>query len=175
MLQESLRLSFFLGDEELSTIDYDFQILKLTDHFYNAYPRSCYPEILQKGKRAYNCIVFEMSSEYFLCIPYRTEITHRYAYHFRNSSRSIQHKSGLDYAKMVIVKNMKYLDSTQAIVDTDEYIETVTNMDKIKDEVLDFLEVYVKHVKGDVVLHASEYRRRYQYSPLQYFHLELGL
>lgn len=33
----------------------DFQILKLTDRFYKAYPNVSYKEILKKGERPYKC------------------------------------------------------------------------------------------------------------------------
>ena len=33
----------------------DYQILKLTDAFYKAYPNPPYREILKKKQRAYNC------------------------------------------------------------------------------------------------------------------------
>ena len=154
---------------------YDYQILELTNAFYEAYPKENYPEILEKQVRAYNCIVFEVSSEYFVCIPYRTEIKHKYAYHFKRSLRSRKHKSGLDYTKMVVITNGDYIDTQEAIIDKDEYIETVQNIDRIQAEVLAFLGSYINHMQGETLLHISEYRRRYQYSPLQYFHRELGL
>ena len=36
----------------------DYQILKLTDAFYKAYPNPPYREILKKKQRAYNCLLF---------------------------------------------------------------------------------------------------------------------
>ncbi len=67
----------------------DYQIIKLTDDFYNTYPNTPYIEILKKKQRAYNCILFQTHYGYFICVPYRTEISHKYAYHFKNSARSI--------------------------------------------------------------------------------------
>lgn len=157
------------------TNEFDFQIYKLSDFFYNAYPKAQYNEILEKRERPYYCIIFELSEEYFVCIPYRTEIKHKYAYFFQNSQRCIQHKSGLDYTKMVIVNNINYIDNGQAIVDQDEYTETVKNIVKIKDEAFNFLEDYKRHVKGELTLHPSEFSRRYGYSPLKYFHNELNI
>ncbi|MBR5565715.1 MAG: hypothetical protein IKW08_06055 [Roseburia sp.] len=60
----------------------DSQILKLTDVFYNTYPNPPYKEILKKQQRAYNCILFQTHYDYYICVPYRTEITHKYAYKF---------------------------------------------------------------------------------------------
>ena len=55
----------------------DYQILKLTDAFYKAYPNPPYTEILKKNQRAYNCLLFQSHYDYFICIPYRSEITHK--------------------------------------------------------------------------------------------------
>lgn len=85
----------------------DSQILKLTNTFYNAYPNPPYIEILKKQQRAYNCILFQSHYDYFICVPYRTEISHSYAYKFTSSSRSILHKSGLDYTKIVIINKVE--------------------------------------------------------------------
>jgi len=76
----------------------DYQILRLTDAFYQAYPNPPYTEILKKRKRA------------------------------------LKHKSALE-----------------------------------------FVEEYVAHMKGIEKLHLKEFRRRYAFSPLQYFHKELGI
>ena len=76
---------------------------------------------------------------------------------------------------MVIVKKTEYLDKCQAMIDRDEYIETVQNIKQIKDEAFKFLNDYIEHMKGNTVLHTREFQRRYAYSPLQYFHNELGL
>jgi hypothetical protein len=87
--------------------DNDYQILNLTDNFHNDYPNPPYVEILKKKQRPYNCLLFQSHYDYFICIPYRSEITHAYAYHFKNSARSRQRKSGLDYTKIVIYSNLK--------------------------------------------------------------------
>ena len=58
----------------------DYQILKLTNAFYRAYPNPPYTEILKKDQRAYNCLLFQSHYDYFICIPYRSEITHKYAF-----------------------------------------------------------------------------------------------
>ncbi|MBQ7954200.1 MAG: hypothetical protein IJ282_00465 [Lachnospiraceae bacterium] len=159
----------------MNLIESDFQILRLTDAFYATYPNPPYVEILKKRKRAYNCILFQTHYGYFICIPYRTEITHKYAYHFKNSARSRVHKSGLDYTKIVIIGNKEYIDNENALVDRDEYNETVIQLKRIKREALEFVEDYVAHVSGKKIMHTKEYKRRYNFSPLKYFHRELGI
>ena len=148
----------------------DYQILKLTNAFYKAYPNPPYTEILKKNQRAYNCLLFQSHYDYFICIPYRSEITHKYAYHFTSTERAKQHKSGLDYSKTVIIDKMEYIDSVDAIIDKDEFNETIINLEKIKKEALKFVEDYVLHITGIKIMHIREFNRRYAFSPLRYFH-----
>ena len=159
----------------MSLPENDYQILKLTDVFYNAYPNPPFKEILKKKQRAYNCLLFQTHYDYFICIPYRTEISHPYAFHFTTTVRSKEHKSGLDYSKIVIIEKTDYIDSTDAIIDKDEFNETMVNLERIKREALNFVEEYVTHVKGIKELHKREFERRYRFSPLKYFHKELGI
>ena len=112
----------------------DYQILKLTDVFFDQYPNPPYVELLQKRKRAYTCILFQTHYGYFICVPYRTEISHKYAYRFKNSKRSLQHKSGFDYSKIVIIVKTEYIDTKDALIDKDEFNETMLNLEKIKVE-----------------------------------------
>ena len=153
----------------------DYQILKLTANFYDAYPNPPYKEILKKRQRAYNCLLFQTHYDYFICIPYRSEVRHDYAYHFKTTARSKVHKSGLDYSKIVIIKNTEYIDSVDAIIDKDEFNETMMHLEQIKKEALKFVEDYVKHVKNIKLIHKREFERRCGFSPLKYFHKELGI
>ena len=159
----------------MSLPENDYQILKLTDVFYNAYPNPPFKEILKKKQRAYNCLLFQTHYDCFICIPYRTEISHPYAFHFTTTVRSKEHKSGLDYSKIVIIEKTDYIDFTDAIIDKDEFNETMVNLERIKREALNFVEEYVTHVKGIKELHKREFERRYRFSPLKYFHKELGI
>lgn len=161
--------------EALSLSESDSQILRLSEKFYRDYPNPPYKEILKKKARGYNCLLFQTHYEYFICIPYRTEIQHRYAYKFKNSYRSQKHNSGLDYSKMVIIKDADYLDDKKTLIDRDEYKETMINLGKIKKDALKFLEEYINHMQGQKLLHTKEFTRRYQYSSLQYFHSILGI
>ena len=159
----------------MSLPESDYQILKLTDVFYREYPNPLYNEILKKNNRAYNCLLFQSHYDYFICIPYRSEISHKYAFHFTNTTRSKEHKSGLDYSKIVIITKTDYIDSVDAIIDKDEFKETMVNLKQIKKEALDFVEDYVLHMKGIKMLHEREFEIRYGFSSLKYFHRELGI
>ncbi|MBE5868951.1 MAG: hypothetical protein E7293_08365 [Lachnospiraceae bacterium] len=166
---------FCIIGEEMNIPESDFQVLKLTDYFYNDYPNPPYKEIMQKRQRAYNCLLFQTHYDYYICVPYRSEISHTYAYLFKKSKRSMKHRSGLDYTKIVIINKSEYVDTIDALLDKDEYNETVVNIKRIKREALEFVEDYVKHMKGVHKLSPQEFKRRYNFSPLQYFHNELGI
>lgn len=49
------------------------------------------------------------------------------------------------------------------------------NLEKIKRDALQFVEDYVKHQTGEKILDEKEFKRRYRFSSLQYFHNELGI
>lgn len=155
---------------------FDYQILNLTQKFYIDYPETQYKEILRKQNRPYNCLLLQSHYGYFICIPYRTEITHKFAYKFKNSKRSKIHKSGLDYSKIVIIQNMDYLENFDAVIDKDEYKETRDNIAYIKKDAQEYIDNYVNKLHGlKSDYDEKEFHRIYQYSTLQYFHKELGV
>lgn len=153
----------------------DNQIVKLSSLFYKDFTEACFPEILKKGSRPYNCLLFQTHYDYFICIPYRTNINHTNAFIFKNTKRSEENNSGLDYSKIIIIKNLNYIDDSEAIIDRDEYTETYFNLDKIKEEALSYVETYINHISRIKTLSGKIYRRMYFYSTLKYFHKELGI
>ena len=155
--------------------EFDYQVLKLSDEFFREYPKTLYKEILEKTGRSYNCLLIQSHYDYFICVPYRTEISHKYAYRFKKSKRSLKHKSGLDYSKIVIIEKLEYIHSEAALVDQDEYNETRKNMNRIKREAMEFVDDYVAHMNGEKLLNVKEFIRRYKFSPLQYFHKQLKI
>mgnify|MGYP004460538545 FL=1 len=70
---------------------------------------------------------------------------------------------------------MDYIEKENAIIDKDEYKETIKNLKIIKREALQYVEDYVAHQKSEKRLHPREFKRRYQFSTLPYFHDELGI
>ena len=156
-------------------LDSDYQILKMTNAFYKAYPNPPYIEIMKKQQRAYNCLLFQSHYDYFICIPYRSEINHKYSFKFKGTERSRLHKSGLDYTKILIVSNKDYIGDKDAVIDKDEFNETMIYLERIKEAALEYVDDYVAHMKGYRILHEREFERRYGYSTLRYFHKELGI
>lgn len=159
----------------MNRADFDYRILQLTQKFYADYPPEVYREILQKKKRAYACLLLKTKYDYYICLPYRTEIRHNQAYFFKDSKRSEKHRSGLDYSKMLIVKNPKYLGAEDTIIDQDEFKETRRNIHKIARQANAYLETYIKHRTKIALLAPKQYERQYKFSTLKYFHQELGL
>ena len=155
---------------------YDYQVLNLTEDFYLHYPSPPFTELVSKEQRPYNCLLIQSHYDYFICIPYRSSITHRYAFKFRKSERSKKTKSGLDYTKTVIIKDSTFISDKDAIVDSDEYSETRQHIDRIVSDATGYVDEYVKYVKGEATdLSEQEFKRKYDFSTLQYFHNELGI
>ncbi len=84
-------------------------------------------------------------------------------------------QSGLDYSKIIIITKTNYLDSTDAIVDKDEYNETMINLERIKKYALYYVEENLDCMNGKRKLHKIIFDRKYGFSTLQYFHKELGI
>lgn len=150
-------------------LNYTSDIKMLSKKFYTDYDKKNYPEILRKERRCYNISLFEGYENYFLCVPFRTNINHKYAYHFKTTKRSKQHKSGLDYQKMVIINKTDYIDAMNGIVDKDEYNEYITYLEIINRKALIFLQDFIDYKNGIQSISSQEFKRRYQFSPLPYF------
>lgn len=156
--------------------EFDYQVLNLTDEFYTDYPDPPYKEIVRKNNRPYNCLLVQSHYGYFICIPYRSHIRHKYSFKFRKSIRSKRTNSGLDYSKIVIINKSEYIGSIDAIVDKDEYNETRDNIEYIKNDAQQYIDDYVNYLMGKAKKYdKKEFERIYKYSTLQYFHNELGV
>ena len=151
-------------------------ILLLSAQFTRDYPYDRYPEIMYKQERPYSCLLIDTHEDYYICIPFRSSITRNNAYFFKHTRRSQRSRSGLDYEKIILIRDEVYLDhTTAAIVDRDEYKEAITNLDKISRAATTYVDDYIAHVKGEKPLHPREYDRRYRFSTLPYFHDIMGL
>ena len=117
-------------------MEYIAEIHSLSAKFFTDYPHSQYPEIAVKKNRPYSCLLIEYMDDLFICIPFRSHIRHPHAYHFKSSARSQRSQSGLDYTKSILIKDNAYIDATvPALVDQDEYKETMVNLPRIVQEV----------------------------------------
>lgn len=156
--------------------EFDYQVYLLSQKFTADYPLSKYPELMYKDGRPYTCLLIKTHDDYFLCVPFRSSINHRFAYHFSSTQRSRRTKSGLDYSKTVVIRDTEYIDSSvPAIVDQDEYSEMVRNLPQIVEEVFNYVNAYISHKKGVFTLHPREFQRRYAFSTLPYFDRFFGI
>lgn len=151
-------------------------VLLLSSKFSQDYPHARYPELMYKQGRPYSCLLVDTHDGYYICIPFRSSISRNNAYFFKNTQRSKLSRSGLDFEKIVLINDKRYLDfQTTAIVDADEYTDVIANQDKIVKKAINYVNTYIAHVTGEKVLHFREYDRRYRYSTLPYFHDIMGI
>ena len=151
-------------------MEFTVQMKQLSENFRLAYPESEYPELLWKPGRPYACLLIDTHQGYFICVPFRSSIRHKNAYFFKESERSKRTQSGLDYSKIAIIDNPTYFSEEPAVIDKDEYNETIRHMDGIVAEVTKYVEEYIQHKTGTAVLHEKAFERKYKFSTLAYFH-----
>lgn len=156
-------------------MEYDFDIYALSKQFYTDYPKAVYPELMCKDARPYICLLIDSHEGYFICVPFRSNIQHNQAFLFRGTKRSMQSRSGLDYKKSVIISDLRYIDSINAVVDADEYNMVMQNAEMIAQKICKYIADYKCHVNGTSILHQREFNRRYRFSTLPYFHDVLGI
>lgn len=157
-------------------MDYVVDICRLSHSFYEAYPPDRYPEIMHKYGRPYTCLLIEACDDYFICIPFRSSVQHDDAFIFENTRRSMHTRSGLDYKKAVLIKNLRYIDTVgPVIIDDDEYTVMMNNIRNIANKIDKYIKTYVNHISGIKKLHQREFLRHYRFSTLPYFHDILGI
>ena len=151
-------------------MEFAVDIKPLSDEFFTAYPCDKYPELMAKAGRPYTCLFIDICADYFICIPFRSNIRHKNAYLFKFSERSRKARSGLDYSKIVLIRKPQFLAPGQAVVDQDEYSEAMRNIGKIIDDALKYIRLYTSHARGEHVLPPAAFARQYAYCTLPYFH-----
>lgn len=103
------------------------------------------------------------------------KLKHKYAFKFKNSKRSREHNSGIDYSKMVIIKNTDYIGK-YGIIDRDEEKEEFNNINQIVTEAISYLEIYINYQTGtENKIGKNKFSKMYKCSTLKYFHRELNL
>lgn len=123
---------------------FDYQILNLSQQFYLDYPHTLYKEILKKKARPYACLPFPKDEVW------------------------------LDYTKIVIINDLKYISASNAFVDKNEFNETRLHIEQIKNNSQKYIDNYTRYHRGEIPLSDNrKFERIYQYSTLKYFHHEL--
>lgn len=155
--------------------EFDVEVKAVSEKFAIDYPNDYYPEIMCKENRPYAFFLIDLHIGYFICIPFRTNILHKNAFIFRSSMRSKRSRSGLDYTKVLLIKDSRYISDANIVVDNDEYNEMMINAGRIVKEICNYIDDYKKHIGREKILHPKEFERRYKYSTLKYFHDVLGI
>lgn len=151
-------------------MDYIIEVCHLSESFFEDYPSKKYPEIAyNKSGRPYSCLMIETHDNYLICIPFRSHIKHKQSYMFKNTQRSKVAESGLDFSKIVLIDNPKYIISG-AVVDNDEYVEMMQNCSKIVSKAHAYINTYVQHITKEKELNPQTFERKYEYTTLKYFH-----
>ncbi len=157
-------------------MEFESGLYLLSSKFMYDYPVSSYPELMHKQGRPYTCLLIDSHDNYYICVPFRSDIRHNNSFLFTGTNRSKRKKSGLDYSKIVLVKDPDYIDSSsKAIVDQDEYNQMMQNLLTIAQEALDYVDTYIGYINGSISLHPRAFSRKYQFSTLPYFHDIMGI
>ncbi|MCD8007178.1 MAG: hypothetical protein LUF29_09525 [Oscillospiraceae bacterium] len=156
-------------------MEFDVDLYLLSQKFTVDYPPEKFPELMHKHGRPYTCLLIDSHDDYFICVPFRSDIHHKNAFLFTNTERSKRSHSGLDFSKIVIISDTSYLSDESAIVDQDEYAEMKRNLPTIVNRAVNYVDTYINHITGKKTLHPREFARRYQYSTLPYFHDVMGI
>ena len=147
-----------------------YQLNYLSEDFYEKYNNVDYPEIEDKDRRPYIVILVKIGNNTF-AIPFRTNVTHKNCYRFKNSTRPTNSVTGLDYTKAVILNDDKYIGSAARINDM-EYVELNRNYPFIIKKFKKFVDDYILYVNGKRNYYSM---KKFKYTTLKYFHDELGV
>lgn len=150
------------------------EIRTLSNYFYSDYPWIEYPEILRKPKRPYNMAIFRFKNDCFLCVPFRTRLHHNNGFHFYDEPLKNGNNPGLDFSKVVAVKDRRYIGERVNIGKTNHMI-FYQNIAKINLLLAKYVLGYIEYKNGIKTLSRGEYNRLYQFSTLKYFHNELDI
>ena len=164
-------LELIMSDKLISNV---YEIRELSSSFYTNYPEHLYPEILRKKGRPYDVILFETNLDYYVCVPFRTYLNHNQGFHFYPKPLKNGENPGIDYSKMLIIKENNYIGPS-SLINATQMVCFNKNVATIQQEIFEYLEGYIKNVTGINILHPSQFNRKYQFSTLKYFHAELGI
>ena len=74
-----------------------------------------------------------------------------------------------------IITNRDFVDSNHAVIDIDEYKETMKNIEQIVAQALEYLQDYIAYYHGTKKLSKKKFHTKYRYSTLKYFHEQLHI
>jgi protein AbiQ len=140
---------------------------RLAQSFFDDY-KEC-PEILTKQSRPYYVLLLTLD-EITYAIPLRSHIQHPHCFLADGK------ESGLDFSKaLVITDRQKYVDTQPVTIRQKEFSVFKRHEYEIQKQFARYIALYKKEIarrKHNTELPPSAFCR---YSPLKYFHAELGL
>lgn len=164
----------YIWRSSMNKLNFDYEIRKINNSFFEKYNKEEYPEIEIKKSRPYNFMLFETKYDYFVAVPFRTNVKHNNAFKFVGSSRNRAGASGLDYSKLLIIKNPNDIGE-KTDIEKDEHSILVKNIVKIGIEINEYIDDYRNHILGIKKMGKNKFKNRYIFSTLKYFHKELNL
>ena len=134
------------------------KLIYLSNKFRSDYPRSKFPELMDKDTRPYCCVAMKVEGKTY-AIPLRHHIKHPFAFYTTS-------EAGLDYTKAVVIDDPDYIAPTQPIIDSSEWSIIRTNENTIFFE----FRKYIKNYKR-AAAHPDNPRSEIflRYSTLKYF------
>ncbi len=142
---------------------------RLTPAFYMDYGNQ-FPEILQKQTRPYYIVLLQVMGNTF-AIPLRSHLpSHTFCFIANGCD------SGLDFTKAVVITDTKrYIDQNTVTIRQNEFDVLKKNEYEITQRFESFLKKYKKQMQRVVKNPSIPLQPWCLFSPLQYFHRELGL
>ena len=110
-----------------------------------------------------------------LLVPLRTNLPIKSRHNIKSgfiSPTTNRPNAGLDYTKLIFT-NMADIKSTNIIIDREQRKHILENEEKIRKEIIVFINEYKEMINKGVSNNLVKYV--YRYTTLQYYHKELGL
>lgn len=138
----------------------------LSNRFFDTYPSTEYPEIEQKPNRPYVQIRITINGVDFAA-PLRSHIRHPFAFITDEENRC-----GVDFSKVVVIKEPWYIDETQTPQIRQNEFEVIRYSERA---IRESLRKYIRRYKRAKRNLASDKNRMIvQFSTLQYFEEEIS-
>lgn len=126
--------------------------------------------MMKKIKRPYLILYLYNEYDFVICVPFRSHIKHKQCYIFKKNIKSRKIKSGLDYTKVILLKDLKYVNIENIKINEKDRIDIKENIDKIASCIFNFIETYINLYNTSNENKSVEFQRKYKYTTLKYFH-----
>ena len=157
--------SFCFKQRRIQYMTQNNQFIILSDRFFATYPSAEFPEIEQKPDRPYVQIRITVDGVDFAA-PLRSHIRHPFAF-----LTDEENKCGVDFSKVIVLKEDWYIDSTQSPRIRQNEFDALRNSERVLSlELKKYIRSY-KRAKRNI--ESLQNAKIVQYSTLQYFENEI--